>query len=315
MRTKPLPALAGGVVLGAVVGVVMRAVTEAQPSEKPATRSYHADKPTGLSGAAALLAASVLADSALEHYRGSFENPAMVAPLISSALTLGSSAGRIFSLSRTRPSRQKAFVLSIAVGAAGLGFHIYNVFKRPGGLSWLNLFYGAPVGAPAALSISGWLGLAAERLAAQAAPAPRFFGLPAGRVLAAFTSLALIGDVAEVALFHFRGAFQNPFMYAPLALPPIAAGLLAKAAVAPIAKTHLLTRAWLWTTFLLGMAGTGFHAYGVSRAMGGWRNWSQNLIDGPPLPAPPSFSALSVAGLAALSLIEREAHAGDRQGR
>ena len=34
--------------------------------------------------------------------------------------------------------------------------------------------------------------------------------------------------------------------------------------------------------------------------MGGWRNWSQNMLNGPPLPAPPAFTALAIAGLAAL---------------
>ena len=53
---------------------------------------------------------------------------------------------------------------------------------------------------------------------------------------------------------------------------------------------------------MLGVAGVAFHVYGVSRAMGGWRNWSQNWLDGPPLPAPPSFTALALAGLAALHL-------------
>jgi len=45
------------------------------------------------------------------------------------------------------------------------------------------------------------------------------------------------------------------------------------------------------------------HALGVARAMGGWRNWRQNVVDGPPLPAPPSFTALALAGLAALRLL------------
>jgi hypothetical protein len=53
------------------------------------------------------------------------------------------------------------------------------------------------------------------------------------------------------------------------------------------------------------MLGAAFHAYGIQRNMGGWRNWSQNLLSGPPLPAPPSFTALAIAGLAALSLVER----------
>jgi hypothetical protein len=39
--------------------------------------------------------------------------------------------------------------------------------------------------------------------------------------------------------------------------------------------------------------------------MGGWRNWSQNILNGPPLPAPPAFTALAIAGLVALSLIEK----------
>ena len=69
---------------------------------------------------------------------------------------------------------------------------------------------------------------------------------------------------------------------------------------------HALTRAWLAITATLGIAGVGFHAYGVSRAMGGWRHWSQNVVDGPPLPAPPSFSALALTGLAALMLRDRE---------
>ena len=74
--------------------------------------------------------------------------------------------------------------------------------------------------------------------------------------------------------------------------------LMAKAALERTVPRAVagFTRVWLRLTALLGIAGVGFHAYGVSRAMGGWRNWRQNLIDGPPLPAPPSFSALALAG-------------------
>jgi hypothetical protein len=39
--------------------------------------------------------------------------------------------------------------------------------------------------------------------------------------------------------------------------------------------------------------------------MGGWRNWTQNVLSGPPLPAPPSFTALALTGLTALSLAKR----------
>jgi hypothetical protein len=47
-----------------------------------------------------------------------------------------------------------------------------------------------------------------------------------------------------------------------------------------------------------------FHIFGVARNMGGWRNWSQNVLNGPPIPAPPSFTGLALAGLAALALLE-----------
>jgi hypothetical protein len=46
-----------------------------------------------------------------------------------------------------------------------------------------------------------------------------------------------------------------------------------------------------------------FHANGIARQMGGWRNWRQNVLSGPPLPAPPSFLALALAGRAALALV------------
>ncbi len=60
----------------------------------------------------------------------------------------------------------------------------------------------------------------------------------------------------------------------------------------------------MWAVSAMGVLGVGFHAYGVQRMMGGWGNWRQNMIDGPPLPAPPSFSGLALGGLAALELLE-----------
>jgi hypothetical protein len=279
------------------------------PHRQDARAGYASAETRALHGAAALLALSVLADSAVEHYRGSFENPGMYAPLITSALTLiaGTSGGLGRSERRARHARAGVYATAAAVGAVGTGFHLYNLLRRPGGFSWLNLFYAAPIGAPAALSIAGLLGLASDRL--EAAPSdqpPKMFGLPADRTLAGLTALGLAGTVGEAGLMHFRGAFQNPFMFAPITAPPIAAALMLTATFAPRPRrAPWLTRCWLGLTAMLGFAGVGFHAFGVSRAMGGWRNWSQNLVDGPPLPAPPSFAALSLAALAALSLLEK----------
>ncbi len=260
-----------------------------------------------LHGASALLAVSVLVDSAIEHYRGSFENPAMVAPLISSAMNIiASSHGMAAGMAEDDKRRQIAYGGSIAVGMMGAGFHVYNILKRVGGFRWENLFYGAPIGAPAALALSGLAGLAADRIAAtRKAGEPKLLGLPAGRVAAAAASVGLMGTVGEAGLMHFRGAFHNPAMFLPVSLPPVAAVILADAAIRPSARPRRMARLWLGATSVLGFAGVGFHCYGVSRAMGGWKNWRQNVIDGPPIPAPPSFSGLALAGLAALALIER----------
>jgi len=261
-----------------------------------------------LHAAAAALCASVLADSAVEHYRGSFENPGMVAPLAASALAIVAGIDAAIAARLPSPMRRGGYRLAAAVGAAGLGFHLYDVQRRPGGFGWLNLFYAAPLGAPAALVLAGILGLAAERVGADSDGASaRMAGLPPGRALCAVVAAGLAGTVGEVALLHYRGSFQNPFMWLPVSLPPVAAALTAKAAIDRSGRRdRRFTRAWLWLTALLGVGGVGFHAWGVSRAMAGWRNWRQNLLDGPPLPAPPAFSALALAGLAALRLRERD---------
>jgi hypothetical protein len=198
----------------------------------------------------------------------------------------------------------------LATGLIGTVFHLYNIGKRTGRFSWQNLFYAAPLGAPAALSLSGLLGWAAERVRATTpSRRPRLVGVPADRALAALASAGLFGAVGEAGLLHFRGAYHNPAMWLPVSLPSIGAGFLAAVAIAPSRRLRRLTRWWLRATALLGCVGSGFHAYGVSRGMGGWRNWSQNLLNGPPIPAPPSFTGVALAGLAALKLQE-EGHRG-----
>jgi hypothetical protein len=114
-------------------------------------------------------------------------------------------------------------------------------------------------------------------------------------------------------LLHFRGAFQDPFMYLPVTVPPVAAGLLANAAVAPT-RPRPFTRWWLRLTSLVGLAGVAFHAWGVHRNMGGWRNWTQNVLNGPPMPAPPSFTGLGLAGLAALRLLDEPNQPSSQDG-
>jgi hypothetical protein len=248
------------------------------------------------------LALAALSDSSIEHYRGSFKNKAMYAPLVVSTLTLVASLRDALKPSAAI-GKTDGLVdgLALATGAVGTGFHLYNITKRPGGFSWLNLFYAAPLGAPAALSLAGLLRRMARALRGHSG---KFCGVSLVKGLAWLLSFGLIGTSAEAALLHFRGAYHNPAMAAPVTLPPVGAALLGRAALLP-GRPHPIARWSLRALAAMGLLGSAFHAYGIQRNMGGWRNWSQNVLNGPPLPAPPSFTALALAGLAVLDLIER----------
>jgi hypothetical protein len=256
--------------------------------------------------AAGLIAASVLADSAVEHCRGSFHNKAMVTPLVTSALSL---AGSLHGHADKRPVahrfRDCVYAGAVLSGVIGTGFHIFNISKKPGGFSWQNLFYSAPIGAPMALTFSGAIGYLAERVR-DTVPgnAPTIAGVSAGRAVAAATSVTLLGTVGEAGLLHFRGAYHDPFMYLPVTVPPLTAALIGNAAIGPTPVRRPATRFWLRITAALGFLGAAFHCIGIARNMGGWRNWRQNLLNGPPVPAPPSFTGLALTGLAALGLME-----------
>ncbi len=278
-------------------------LTRQERSLAPRTAIHAAQR---LNRAAGVLAASVLADSAVEHYRGAFQNRAMFTPLVTASLSLAVSAhGTADARPGAHRMRDAVYLLAAATGVVGTGFHVYNMAKRPGGFTWQNLFYAAPLGAPAALSLSGAMGFLAERVRdAPSGLPPTIAGLSAGRVVGLTTAAGLLGTVAEAGLLHFRGAFNNPAMYAPVSIPPVTAALLANAALGPTGQRRHLVRWWLRITALMGYVGTAFHVRGVARQMGGWRNWSQNLLNGPPVPAPPSFTGLAMAGLAALGLLE-----------
>lgn len=253
-----------------------------------------------LNAAAAILATSVLTDSAAEHYRAGFHNRAMfVAPAVAAAV-LATATRR--ALRHHSPGRVRTAIFGTATltGVVGFGFHLANISRRTGGWNSANVFFGAPIAAPLAVTMAGLLGIASDRVESRD-----------GRVrlqasVAALSTLGLVGTSTEAGMLHFRGAFQNPVMYAPVIAPPIAAAALASASLVRSSRLHRTARALLRLTTWLGVAGAGFHGWGVQRRMGGWHNWRQNLLVGPPLPAPPAFSGLALAGLAALDLLESE---------
>jgi hypothetical protein len=305
---------AGVAVFGALAVAAGAAALRRRPSRH--VLESHAREATvtaarRLNRAAGLIATSTLLDSGVEHYRGTFHNKAMITPLVVSALTLAVSAhGTRDERKVAHRVRDSIYAAATLTGVVGTGFHVYNIGKRPGGFCWQNLFYGSPLGAPAAVALAGLLGYYSERLRdSEGGAMPRVFGIPAGRALAALTAAGLVATSGEAGLLHFRGAYHDPFMFIPVTVPPIAAALLSETAATHPHQPRRLTRWWLRLTALVGFLGAGFHVFGVGRNMGGWRNWSQNILNGPPIPAPPSFTGLALAGLAALGLIEEHPRA------
>ncbi|MGH7025505.1 MAG: hypothetical protein ACREEB_18205 [Caulobacteraceae bacterium] len=296
--------LALALVAGAATGGAMLAVAKSRPSERLDETEARMRAARGLSRASASLAAAVLADSATEHYRGAFANKAMYVPLAASSAVLAAGLhGSGDAEARPRKAREAVWALAMLTGVGGTGFHLYNIAKRPGAVSWQNLFYAAPIGAPAGLSLAGVFGWLGERLR-EGRRGARLAAIAVSRLTALLTAAGLVGAAGEAGLLHYRGAYQDPFMFVPVTAPPAAAGLLAAAAARPTPARVSLARAALAITAIVGVAGAAFHTIGVGRMMGGWRNWSQNFLAGPPIPAPPSFTSLALAGLAALELIE-----------
>ena len=251
-------------------------------------------KDSSVNTAASILAGGVLIDSAAEHYRAGFHQPAMFLAPVAAAGALAVTANA--ALRRQPPAAAGKVMLGAAmlVGVAGFAFHWVNIFRRAGGLNSTNIFYGAPAAAPMALTMAGMVSLVSAHGDHRAAPA----------MLSLLSAAGLAGTSIEAGVLHFRGAFHSRWMYAPVVLPPLAAAALAAATVMPTPAPRRIARTLLRLTVWLGVAGVALHTWGVQRRMGGWRNWQQNLLAGPPLPAPPAFTGLAIAGLAALDLSE-----------
>lgn len=287
-----------------------RAAAQPRRRRRAALRRRREGASQRLQQASSALALSVFADSAIEHYRGGFYNPAMyIAPVVS-GLTLATALSGAARPEGSGNARALVFAAAAATGLIGTGFHTYNILKREGGLNWLNLFYAAPLAAPMGITFAGLFGLASRGIRRRGTSRPvRLLGRPAGQTIALAAAAGLLGTAAEAGLLHFRGAFHDPFMYIPVTVPPLAALALGRAALRSDGSGRGVARFLLRTTAAAGFAGMGFHAYGIHRNMGGWSNWTQMIQQGPPLPAPPSFTGMALAGLAALELMPGGVHA------
>lgn len=241
----------------------------------------------------------ILADAFAGHYRSGFVFRSQYAPFISGGLLVVTAlaAGLRPDARWANLAFQLAGWLAIVAGIVGFAFHhYYGIAKKPGGYKWLlhYLMYGAPPLAPLALAITGMLALiAAQGLANEIS----IVGMSLRTALLTLVALALAGATLQAAIFHYRGAFNNPFMFAPLTVPVIAIAM--SLWVGPSANETLLVvfTIVLWLTFLIGFVGLGMHLRGLGRQMGGLYVTIFNWMEGPPAFAPALFTGFAGVGL------------------
>jgi hypothetical protein len=254
---------------------------------------------------AAVLTLLTLAEALTGHYRSGFPLRAQYAPFASggllavAAVTAAAAPGTPWA----RTALTAAGWLSIVTGMIGVGYHhYYGIAEKAGGYKWLlhYLMYGAPQLAPLALSASGALAvIAANGMAGR----PAVLGIGLRAALLGIVAVALAGAVAQAGILHYRGAFNNPLMYAPFTAPLLAAAASAWFVVDPGTPVRSALTPLFMLTFLTGFVGVGMHLRGLDRQMGGLHAWLFNLLQGPPVWAPTMFSGFAVVGLAVVHLL------------
>lgn len=104
----------------------------------------------------------------------------------------------------------------------------------------------------------------------------------------------------EIAVLHYRGAFQNRFMWVPiLSLPAVMATGVASGLNKDERRSRDLFRPFAWLMTILGTVGTLFHVRGIARQMGGFHNWKYNVVTGPPFLAPVQIALFGLLGVVA----------------
>ncbi|MCA1605434.1 MAG: hypothetical protein LC775_08190, partial [Acidobacteria bacterium] len=193
--------------------------------------------------------------------------------------------------------------VAVATGIVGFGFHhYYGITKKPGGYRWLlhYLMYGAPQLAPLALAVMGALSLIAARgMAGKTGIA----GLSLRAALLIVIAVALAGATLQAGILHYRGAFNNAAMYAPMTAPLLAVISSLWLLVAPSPAALIALALLLWLTLLTGFIGLGMHLRGFERQMGGLYVSLFNLLEGPPAWAPALFAGFAAVGLVAVYLL------------
>ena len=256
---------------------------------------------------AALTAASTALlwlDNLSEHYRGGFHRALMYVPILADPVV--AAAGAVTAVTGGRRGSRVFGLLSVAQTAiAVVGFveHQRGILRQPGDNRprqlLFNAWYGPPVAAPLQYLGLGLMGVMAA--VPHSAAAPVLTRIPADRLMRAFTALNIPPLWGEIGYLHARGSFQNPAQWLPVLTLPLAGAASALAATSDSGTARTAAEAASSWTALLGVAGTGFHLYGLHRRYGGYGRGSFlfNWLSGPPAPAPLQMVGLGLAGLAA----------------
>lgn len=271
-----------------------------------------------------------------EHYRGSYSQRKMYAPVVAAPALLAVGVWTVFSRRPARRALPLVAATNVAIGAIGFAYHVLGIKKRPGGwrVPIANIVMGPPLFAPLLYAVPGYLGLIATFLRREDAPRARWLprlarprhpllGLMPRKIsrrgitlehelregrfqkhMALSAAAAAFFSGAESLYSHYKNGFQYPSQWTPIAIAPLvmASGVAtlwsrrAAHTALPIASALAIAD---------GVVGFWYHGRGVKRRPGGTRHLAYNIMYGPPIFAPLLFAASGFFGLLA-SLMRRE---------
>jgi hypothetical protein len=124
------------------------------------------------------------------------------------------------------------------------------------------------------------------------------------RSLSGLTAFAAAVTTAEIYLEHYRASVGNKMMWSPIIVtPPVMVAGIGGVFSRRWAKTYLPVTAIIYTAN--GLIGEYYHARGVARRPGGFKQASYNLAMGPPIMAPGLMTIVGFLGVLA-AVLRRE---------
>src|SRR6478609_1397960 len=124
------------------------------------------------------------------------------------------------------------------------------------------------------------------------------------RSMALITGFSAVVSGFEAYVQHDRGAFNDKWMWTPIALTPPTA-IASLAALASERVAHKALPVLSAVTVADGVIGFGLHLRGIGRMPGGYKVGQYNVVMGPPVAAPLLMCTIGATGMLA-SFLQRE---------